>query len=95
MQPRPTSEIWAYLAIEASEASADRMLSTIEDSFRLLQSFPFSGPVREMLVSRLRVTFQGIYAVYYIPRTKEVVIVRVLHAARDITTIADIGGLTE
>jgi len=41
----------------------------------------------------LRVTFHGAYAIYYKPRLDELVIVRVLHGARDIVTIAERGGL--
>jgi toxin ParE1/3/4 len=40
----------------------------------------------------LRVTFHRTYAIYYRPDPEEVVIVRVLHGARDVTAIADRGG---
>ena len=32
------------------------------------------------------------YAIYYLPRPKEIIIVRVLHGSRDIDSIADEGG---
>lgn len=41
----------------------------------------------------LRVTFHGAYAIYYQPRETEVVIIRILHGARDAVAIADQGGL--
>jgi toxin ParE1/3/4 len=36
--------------------------------------------------------FRGKYAIYYLPRTDEIVIVRVLHGSRDIVSIAGEGG---
>lgn len=52
-----------------------------------------SGPEREHLGPGLRVTFHQKYAIYYLVRPGELVIVRVIHGARDITTIADRGEL--
>jgi toxin ParE1/3/4 len=57
-----------------------------------LQDFPFSGAERDQLAHDLRVTFHGGYAVYYLPTNSEIVIVRVLHGARDAAAIADAGG---
>jgi len=39
-----------------------------------------------------RVLFYENYAVYYVPRADEMIIVRVLHASRDIISVADEGG---
>jgi len=43
----------------------------------------------------LRVIFHSAYAIYYQPRPDEVVIIRVLHGARDIAAIAERGGFRE
>jgi plasmid stabilization system protein ParE len=40
----------------------------------------------------LRVVFYEQYAIYYLPRPDEIIIVRVLHGSRDIASIADEGG---
>jgi toxin ParE1/3/4 len=40
----------------------------------------------------LRVTFEGAYAIYYTATVTELVIVRVLHGARDAIAVADRGG---
>jgi len=40
----------------------------------------------------LRVKLHGSYAAYYLPTPREVIIVRVLHGARDAVDIADRGG---
>jgi toxin ParE1/3/4 len=53
-----------------------------------------SGPPRDQLAPNLRVVFQGNYAIYYVVRANELIIVRVLHGARDIAAIAEQGGLT-
>jgi plasmid stabilization system protein ParE len=42
----------------------------------------------------LRAIFHAKYAIYYLPRVDEVVIVRVLHGSRDIASIADEGGFS-
>jgi hypothetical protein len=44
------------------------------------------------LEQHLRVLFYENYAVYYVPRADEIIIVRVLHASRDIVSVADEGG---
>ena len=89
------AEIWAYLALEASEVIATRFVAAIRAEFDLLLTFPLSGPSREHLAPNLRVKLHGSYAAYYTPTEREVIIVRVLHGARDAAAIADRGGFTE
>jgi toxin ParE1/3/4 len=57
-----------------------------------LLDFPFAGASRERLAHGLRVTFKGNYAIYYAVTAAEVIIVRVLHGARDAAVIAEHGG---
>jgi toxin ParE1/3/4 len=64
----------------------------IEHDFRNFCLFPFSGPAREQLAKGLRVGFSGNYAIYYQATATELVIVRVLHGARDAATIFSGGG---
>lgn len=52
---------------------------------------PEMGPSRKALGADVRVLLHGKYAVYYLYRS-EVVILRVLHGARDVTAIAERGG---
>jgi plasmid stabilization system protein ParE len=59
---------------------------------RQVSSVPFSGAPRPQLAPDLRVIFHQRYAVYYLPRPGEIVIVRVLHGSRDISSIAGEGG---
>jgi toxin ParE1/3/4 len=86
------AEIWATLAAEASEQIATRFVTAIEAHFEPLRHFPFSGPAREQLAPGLRVTFQNPYAIYYMPQESAVVIVRIIHGARDIAEVAERGG---
>lgn len=50
------------------------------------------GVTREQLGATLRVTFHHSYAIYYQVREQELIIVRVLHGARDSAAIAEQGG---
>lgn len=85
-------EIWSYLATEASESVATRFLSRLESRIRKTLTLPFAGAPRPHLAPDLRVIFHQKYAVYYLPCRGEIVIVRVLHGSRDISSITEAGG---
>jgi toxin ParE1/3/4 len=85
------AEIWAYLALEASEAIATRLIETIQVRFDRLTNHPLSGPSRNELAPNLRATFHGSYVIYYLVRATEIVIVRVLHGARDARSMSERG----
>jgi toxin ParE1/3/4 len=70
------------------------LLDKINATCARLLDFPMLGPPREQLAPGLRVTFQGNYGIYYVLRDHEVIIVRVLHSARDVTAIAEQGGFS-
>ncbi|MGO9931900.1 MAG: type II toxin-antitoxin system RelE/ParE family toxin [Steroidobacteraceae bacterium] len=84
--------MWAYLATEASEPIATRLLTAIERKFYPLLRLPLMGSPREQFEAGLRVIFHSPYAIYYLPTERELVIVRVLHSARDAAAVADQGG---
>jgi toxin ParE1/3/4 len=86
------AEIWAYVASEASEPSATRLLAKITGACDRLLTFPLSGATRDQLAAGLRVLFEGNYAAYYLATDSEVILVRVLHGARDAAAIAERGG---
>lgn len=50
------------------------------------------GARRPQFGPELRVTFHAPYAIYYLPTASEIIIVRVLHGARDAAAIAEHGG---
>jgi toxin ParE1/3/4 len=51
-----------------------------------------AAPAREHFAPGLRVAFSGNYAIYYVHDENELVIVRVLHGARDAAALAEHGG---
>lgn len=68
--------------------------SMIKYASSQISSLPHSGAPRPHLAPELRVIFQGKYAIYYLASVDEFVVVRVLHASRDIASIAEEGGFT-
>ncbi|MFY9745074.1 MAG: type II toxin-antitoxin system RelE/ParE family toxin [Acidobacteriaceae bacterium] len=80
------------MADRASEAVAARFLHRFEGRLDQLLKLPLSGSSRGELADDLRVTFCEKYAIYYLPRVDEIIIVRVLHGSRDVDAIADEGG---
>ena len=55
---------------------------------------PSSGAPRDQLGRGLRMLFHQAYAIYYLAGAAEVVIVRVLHGARDVAALAERGGFS-
>ena len=70
------------------------LLAKIETALIHLLDFPLAGPSREQLATGLRVAFQGKYAIYYAPNQAELVVVRVLHGARDSAAMAEYGAFS-
>ncbi|WP_170162422.1 type II toxin-antitoxin system RelE/ParE family toxin [Methylocystis hirsuta] len=84
------AEIWAYIAAD-SESAATHLLDKFKATCARLLDFPSSGASRDRLARGLRVVFQGNYAVYYTLAESEIIIVRILHSARDPAVIAEHG----
>ncbi len=80
------------MADEASEAVAAKLLHRFEARFNQLLRLPLSGTPRQEFADDLRVTFCEKYAIYYLARADEIVVVRILHGSRDVEAIADEGG---
>ncbi|MEL6121852.1 MAG: type II toxin-antitoxin system RelE/ParE family toxin [Pseudomonadota bacterium] len=70
------------MAADAPERATD-FISKITDRFKPLLDNPEIGPARHELATGLRVQFHGNYAIYYTFTETELIIVRVLHGARD------------
>jgi toxin ParE1/3/4 len=81
--------------LEASEATATRLLDRIKDACQSLCHFPLAGIAREQFATGLRAGFAGNYVIYYRHNEQELMIVRVLHAARDNAALAGHGGFAE
>jgi toxin ParE1/3/4 len=69
-----------------------RLIKKIKDDFEIFCHFPNSGPARDQLGKGLRIGFSGNYAIYYTPTESELIIVRVLHGARDAVAVSASGG---
>jgi toxin ParE1/3/4 len=74
---------------------ANGFIDAIKTAFESIRHFPLAGVAREQLALGLRVTFHGAYAIYYRPMPDEIVIVRVLHGARDVAALVEHGGFAE
>ena len=77
-------DIWTYIA-EDDPASADHMLDRIETRCRQLALFPYFGSKRKDLAPGLRGTTVGNYRIFYRVTAASIEIIRVIHAARDIS----------
>jgi len=75
-----------------SEEIATHFIGAIEATFEPLRHFPLSRPTREHLGRGLRVAFHNPYAIYYLALPDAVLIVRVIHGARDVAALAERGG---
>ncbi len=76
-------EIWSYIA-DDNPAAADTLLDDIDAACRTLAANPVSGRAREELAPRLRSFPVGSYIVFYRPMEDGIVVIRVLHGARDL-----------
>jgi toxin ParE1/3/4 len=76
-------DIWSYIADDNSDA-ADRLLNEIDDTCDTLADTPHAGRRREDLSNRLRSLHVGNYVILYRPHGDGVMIIRVLHGARDL-----------
>jgi toxin ParE1/3/4 len=77
------TDIWLFIAVD-SISSADRLMDRFNDAFYLLSEYPESGRVRpEYAALRLYPVDQ--YNIFYRASSVAVEIIRILHAARDVT----------
>jgi toxin ParE1/3/4 len=73
--------IWEHVAQHNLEA-ADRLWHRLDDRFQLLLKSPQIGESQERFRRNLRSVIEGNYIIFYEPRPTEILIYRVLHAAR-------------
>ena len=85
-------EIWLYFA-QFDIENADKYLEILTDTFQLLGDHPLIGRDRSELSDGLRYFPKDNYCIFYHPTASGVRIMRILHAARDIDSIAEKGSL--
>ena len=84
-------DIWDYIASDNIDA-ADRVLDALEQAVLKLAKSPGIGHMREQLADRRHRFFLVYsYLIVYRFETKPLQVVRVLHAARDVQSILDLG----
>lgn len=77
-------ELWLYIAKE-NPVAADESLDSIQATVSLLASQPEMGRTRPELADGLRsLPTRTPYIIFYLPNEDGLLIVRVLHHARDI-----------
>ncbi|MBD2776276.1 type II toxin-antitoxin system RelE/ParE family toxin [Iningainema tapete] len=80
-------EVSVYVAQNLGVAAAQRFIDTINEKFQLLANSPGLGRSRLDLAPELRSFPVGKYIIFYRPISEGILVVRVLHGARDITSI--------
>lgn len=76
-------EIWSYVAAD-NPAAADDLLDDVDATCARLADAPHSGRLRGELAPNLRSLPVGNYVIFYRPEEDWVVVIRVLHGARDL-----------
>jgi toxin ParE1/3/4 len=75
--------MWAYIA-EDSPRQADAFATKVNRDFLALARHPNIGRVRPELLPELRSFPGGRYVIFYLPRSRGIEVVRVLHGSRDL-----------
>ncbi len=79
-------DIWDYIA-EHDEGAADKLIDQLFDRFSLLADNPLMGSARDDLQPGLRYSVHRDFLLLYNAINDGVVIVRVVHGRRDLTSL--------
>lgn len=79
-------DIWFAIATD-SPLAADCFLNAVSERILQLADFPESGPLRPDIAAQARALTIGNYLVLYRIAQKHIEIVRVVHGARDVSTL--------
>ena len=81
------AEIWGYIAVENhSPDAADKLIDEVDERLRGLAKYPRSGELVEHLrTGTRRIVIRKRFLLFYEPRPKSIIVLRVLHGARLIT----------
>ena len=89
VRPRALADlavIWAYIA-DDSFGRADAIVDLVDSKFQSLSRRPGVGRRWPELSSDIRNLAVGRYVVFYLPVSRGIEVVRVLHGSRDIESI--------
>ena len=79
-------EIWAYVA-QDDMAAADRLVDRINERCVVYATQPELGTPGDRFAPGLRYLSLGAYVVFYRPETDGILLIRVLHGARNLDEI--------
>jgi toxin ParE1/3/4 len=79
-------DIWDFIANESFE-KADRFLQKIETKLKILAESPGMGRNRDELVPSLQSFPVGSYLIFYRCINQGIEVIRILHGARDISSL--------
>lgn len=81
-------DVWQFIGvIRQSPTAAHRQVETLHDKFALLANHPLLGEACDHLRLGLRFFTAGSYVIYYTPRDDGIEVERVLHGARDVSSL--------
>jgi toxin ParE1/3/4 len=76
-------QIWHYVVRKSSQEMANRLIDSLSDRIGVLCSTPLAGRSREEMAPGLRSFPCGEYVIYYRKVRGRIVVVRIIHGARD------------
>lgn len=79
-------DIWLYIALDSPRA-ADALLDRIAERVAILADFPEAGSIRPDIAEGLRMLPVGNHVVLYRVTDSRIEIIRVVHGARDASTL--------
>jgi toxin ParE1/3/4 len=79
-------ELWNSVA-QHNIDSAERLMQRLDYRIRSLSQFPETGIPRPEIYDNLRLLVEGNYLVLYLVRDGMIIILRVVHGARDLTRL--------
>ena len=81
------TDIYDFTVVEWGEAQAEKYLHDIYAVFERLTKFPHIGRLRTELSDGLRSIPSGAHVIFFMRWQGNIVIVRVLHGARDVESV--------
>jgi toxin ParE1/3/4 len=83
---RDLEDIAVYIAGDDPNA-ADTLIDRFDQKFTLLAQFPYLGHERPELATELRSFPVGRYLIFYRPQKDGIIVIRVIHGARNLRRI--------
>jgi toxin ParE1/3/4 len=79
--------VWEYYSGASNIETADQLLHRLNTKINSLADFPDRGVLREDLKIGVRMSVEGKFLIFYEPYKATVLILRVIHGARDLNEL--------